>query len=148
MIDSIHAIFAFLAIFYGFIIGKNWFDIYYLYINVLVAIHWTLLKGECIISLVDKWKKDPDYKMGSTVDISDIINIFGEKNAKYMWFVCKVMYYIKIVAIYIVLQRNNIKHSEWICFVFFIYFLLNINSYLYHCIFFVLFTFILFNLKK
>ena len=143
----LHAILWSVSVFYGFIFSKNWFDIYYLYITILVAIHWTILKGECIVALIDKRKKDPNYELGTSTRPTDLLDIFGKKytnHVRIFWNFCSI---VKAVNLYIVLKRNHIKHSELITIVFFIYFLKKINSYFYHFPFCVLFIIILFNLK-
>lgn len=144
----LHSSIAFFSIFYGHIFRKNWFDMYYLYITLLIAIHWASLKGECIVSLIDKWEKDPDYKIGSSPRPYDIIDAFGKKYSGVMSIVWFFLSILRGLSFYIVLSRNQIKQSKWFSLIFLIYLLVNINSYLYHSVFFILFIIILFNLKR
>ena len=148
IIYILHCIAWIISTFYGFIFSKNWLDMYYLYITFLLALHWTILRGECLISLIDKWKEESTYKMGTNPEPSDLIDIYDKKYSRYMWFVWKIFQFFKVVSIYIVLKRNKIKHSEWIIFIFTLYFLKKINTYIYHLPFCILFIIILFNLKK
>ena len=148
IIDILHAAAWIISVFYGFIFSKNWFDMYYLYFTVLAAIHWTILKGECCLSLMDKWKEDPTYVMGSSPAPTDLLDTLGKKHSNYVRVFWNISLFLKVLNLYIVLQRNQIKHSGWISFVFLIYFLKKINTYLYHFPFCVLFIIILFNLKR
>jgi hypothetical protein len=142
--NILHFILAIIPVFYGLIFSKNWLDIYYIYGIVIVAIHWTILKGECFITLIYKLKKNPNYKMGSNTESSDMTNILGKKYSGYVFILLKIFAFIKIISFYIVFKRNNIKYSELICFIFLLYTIETHN----HFIFFILFIIILFNLKK
>lgn len=148
IIHILHAVAWTISVFYGFIFSKNWFDMYYIYFTVLAAIHWTILKGECCLSLMDKWKEDTTYVMGSFPAPTDLLDIFGKKYSSYIRVLWNIALLLKVMSLYIVLERNQIKNSKWISLVFLIYFLKKINSYLYHFPFCVLFIIILFNLKR
>jgi len=133
---------------YGFIFTKNWVDIYYVYMNILLALHWSLFKGECILSLIDKWKLDPTYKMGTDTEAYDVINMFGKKHSRYMWAFVKVLSGLKAISLFIVLQRNHYSYSFLISFIYFFYSVVKLNAWSFHFIFFILFIIILFRLKR
>lgn len=133
---------------YGFIFSKNWFDPYYIYINLITLLSWTLFKDECIISLVFKWQIDPTYKMGTNTEPSDLLYLFGKEHYHFMKIIQKILIFLKSVSLYIVLQRMHYPYSLQFSSLYLFYSIVKINSTLYRGIYFLLFMFIFFNLKS
>lgn len=133
---------------YGFVFSKNWFDYYYILINVITALSWTLFKDECFISLCVKWYNDPTYKMGTNTEPTDILYLFGEKHYYIMKILQKTFFFLKSASMYIVLKRMHYSYYLEVSLLYLFYSLVTINSNLYRGIFFFLFMFIIFNLKR
>ena len=135
---------------YGFLFSKNWFDPYYIFINLITVLSNTMLKGECIIALIHKWK-DSTYKVGTTLDSPDLLNIFGKKYHNHMVVINEVSKFLKAASTYIVLKRMNYRYSLEASLVFLFYLVFLNSYYLYNGIFFLLFLIIIinvFNLKR
>ena len=62
---------------YPFIIQKNKYDYFYVYIILLGNLCWLLFNGECFISLILKKLENKNYRLGNNVDSDDIKNILG-----------------------------------------------------------------------
>jgi len=133
--------------FYGFVFSKNWFDPYYIYINLITAISWSLFKDECIISLVSKWHNDPSYQMGTDTEPKDILYLFGKKYYTLMKSIHKIFMFLKSASTYIVLQRMHYPYSLQVSLLYLFFSFIKINSNLYRGSFFLIFIFIIFNLK-
>jgi hypothetical protein len=134
--------------FYGFVFSKNWFDYYYVLINLMTAISWTLFKDECVFSLLHKWSIDPTYKMGDNPRSEDLLNLFGKKYYTTMLYVNKTFTFIKAWSTYVVLTRMGYPYSLFVSVMFLFYSLIKINYTLYRGFFFILFIFVIFNLKR
>ena len=134
--------------FYGFVFSKNWFDYYYMLMNLITALSWTLFKNECIISLIRKWYDDPTYKMGTNTEPTDILYFFGEKHYNLMKIIHKIFLFVKSASMYIVLKRMHYPYDLEVSLLYLFYSLVTLNSNLYRGIFFFLFIFIIFNLKR
>jgi hypothetical protein len=67
---------------------------------------WTFFGGECLISFIDKWIKNNDYKVGDDpVQLDDFNTIFGEKTYKYVVFPLLVI--VSLVSLWIIFSRNQ-----------------------------------------
>jgi len=143
IIGAMHVLFSMIGLSYAFIFSKNWIDIYYLLGAFSVAISWTLFKGECIITLLYKKYKDPNYQIGDNQSLDDLTGMFGEEYKSFVGVWIKVIMAIQSYTIYLVLIRNNL--SGWYAILFFIYILgLTItSSSLYQGLFFFVFLYIL-----
>ena len=42
----------------------------YIYISLFLGVHWIFLKGECLISYIEKKIENPTYKMGDDIQLS------------------------------------------------------------------------------
>jgi hypothetical protein len=129
--------------FYAFLFQKNWFDVWYILFNFIIAISWTIFKGECIFSLLIKWKNDPSYKMGTDTTAHDIREFLGKEYVTFMKYVCYLLLFMRAYSIYIVMTRLNIKHSTLLSYFFLLYTLTNkyISFLLYQLFFFFVFLY-------
>ena len=143
IIGIMHVLFSLIGLSYAFIIPKNWIDLYYLLGAFLVALSWTLFKGECIITVLYKKYKDPNYQIGENKTLDDVIGIFGQEYESYVPLWIKFIMALQSYTIYLVLIRNQL--NGWYAFVFFIYILgLTVTtSLLYQGFSFFLFLYIL-----
>lgn len=147
-IDHFHTFTWIFFTFYGFVFSKNWFDYYYILINLVTAISWTVFKDECIFSLLHKWSVDPTYKMGTNPSSEDLFNIFGKKYYTTMIYVNKVFTFVKAYSTYVVLKRIGYPYSLFISIMYLFYSLIKLNYTLYRGFFFITFIFVIFNLKR
>jgi len=145
IVQFIHVLSMF-GIFYVILFKKCWFDKYFLILNFITAISWTLFKGECVTSIIFKKMKDPNYVIGKNVRSEDLTSLFGEKYKSYMGHVATLIMMIQGFNVYLVLIRNNLP--GWYTFIYVIYLLgLYItNNTIFQCIFFFLFLMILINI--
>lgn len=57
---------------------KVWFDTIFILGFLLINIHWVVLKGECVITLLYKMYFDQTYRVGEApTRNSDIVDLFG-----------------------------------------------------------------------
>jgi len=148
MIASFHTFTWIFFTFYGFVFSKNWFDYYYILINLMTAISWTLFKDECIFSLLYKWSIDPSYQMGTNPNAEDLLNLFGKKHYTTMLYINKAFTFVKAASTYVVLKRMGYPYSLFVSVMYPFYSLIKVNSTLYRGFFFTLFIFVIFNLKR
>ena len=143
IITILHFLLFLINSFYAFLFPKNWFDMYYLLLIFFTALSWTVCKGECIISVLYKKYKDPNYQIGDNQSLDDLTGMFGEEYKSFVGVWIKVIMAIQSYTIYLVLIRNNL--SGWYAILFFIYILgLTItSSSLYQGLFFFVFLYIL-----
>lgn len=111
IITILHFLLFLINSFYAFIFPKNWFDMYYLLLIFFTALSWTVCKGECIISVLYKKYKDPNYQIGDNQSVDDLTGIFGEDYKPYMEYLNKPIMALQSYIIYLVLIRNNL--SGW-----------------------------------
>ena len=57
-------------------------DYYYLLYFIILNISWSLFNNECALSYLFKIIKNPEYKMGSTLDVEDYNAVLGDTPAK------------------------------------------------------------------
>ena len=53
-----------LFIWFGIFLIPQKYKYIYILINILIVLHWKLLKGECILSYLEKKLENPNYKLG------------------------------------------------------------------------------------
>ena len=137
----IHFIFYAIWASYGLLFQKNGLDGWYLLFSFMMAISWTIFKGECICSLMLKWKKDPSYEMGTDSNANDIREFLGEEYISFMKYVCHFLLFLRAYSIYLVMTRLHIKYSVYFAYFYLLYTLTNkhISFLLYQLFFFILF---------
>ena len=64
LVTSLHAAFVAAIIAYPFVVSSRSHDGVFLGIIALVFVHWVLLKGECVLSYVEKRLRYKDYRLG------------------------------------------------------------------------------------
>ena len=121
IIGIMHVLFSLIGLSYAFIIPKNWIDLYYLLGAFLVALSWTLFKGECIITVLYKKYKDPNYQIGENKTLDDVIGIFGQEYESYVPLWIKFIMALQSYTIYLVLIRNQL--NGWYAILYFFYIL-------------------------
>jgi hypothetical protein len=128
---------------YGFLFQKNWFDVWYVLFNFMMAISWTVFKGECILSLLLKWNNDPSYEMGTDSNAHDIREFLGKEYIPFMKHICYLLLFLRAYSIYLVMTRLKIKHSIYFSYFFLLYTLTNkyISFLLYQLFFFFIFLY-------
>ncbi len=143
IISLLHFLLFLLNTFYAFLFSKNWVDMYYLFLMFFTAISWTILKGECIISVLYKKYKDPTYQIGENQSVDDLTGMFGKKYKPYMEYLNKPIMALQSYNIYIVLLRN--KLNVVYAYLYFIYILglMFTTHLLYQGVFFFIFLSIL-----
>ena len=123
---------------------KNWFDFYYISIVFIGALLWTVLKGECFVSLLIKLANNPSYIMGTDTSAKDLHLIFGKKYEKQMGIVIYLLTIIKTWSIYTVLNRLKINYSFIIACLYLFYAFNTYKPLVYQPIFFCIFAYVLF----
>jgi len=143
LVPAIHFLLFIINSFYAFLFSKNRFDLYYLLLMFLTGLSWTLCKGECILSVIYKKYKDPNYKIGENRSVDDLTTLFGEKYKPYMEYLNKPIMAVQSYNVYLVLQRNQLNVIY--AFLYFIYILgLSFTSHaLFQGLFFFIFLSIL-----
>jgi hypothetical protein len=126
---------------YGLLFQKNWFDVWYVILSFMMAISWTIFKGECILSLLLKWQKDPSYEMGTDSNAHDIREFLGEEYIPWMKRICFFLLFLRAYSIYLVMTRLNINYSIYFSYFYLLYTLTNkyISFLLYQLFFFFIF---------
>lgn len=100
-----HLIWTFMFPLYPLIFKTNRFDIFYIYYILLLYLHWTILDGECALSLMDK-RKNESYVTGSDpVNISDFYEIVPKDI--YDKFMFPFLTFMWVISIILVFNRNN-----------------------------------------
>lgn len=103
-IGLLHSLFSCFISFYGFIIPKNDFDIYYIIYQFIVVISWTFYNGECLLTYYIKKCENKDYVAGKeSVDLKDMYMLFGSKENTYL--LVSIFIIINAFSIFIVLRR-------------------------------------------
>lgn len=92
---------------YGIIIPKNnIFDSMYILFFLSVTFSWMLLKDECLISYLEKIKKNPNYIMGSEPgDVTDVIELFHNRITYEVFH--HANYIIRVVSLVVVNNRTT-----------------------------------------
>jgi hypothetical protein len=117
LIAFIHLLLISFTAVYVFCIKDNDYDYIYLEYLYFVLLHWTFLKGECIMSYFFKKMRNSDYKLGSDF-IYDDLNYLLSGYEMYLSIILQILI---IVNIYMVCKRNNIKN--YIIYIFIIFFI-------------------------
>jgi hypothetical protein len=99
LIQLIHILNEILLSIYIFIFPQK-YDIFFTIYLVIIAIHWFLLKNECIISYFEKKLIDNNYILGS----KPFYHPYRSFLSKYLIYLLDI---IKFVNIIVVLIRNN-----------------------------------------
>jgi hypothetical protein len=146
LIGRIHFLVHLFFCLYG-ITKKNWFDVYYILFVFIVALLWTVLKGECFVSLLIKWANNPSYVMGTDTSAKDLHLIIGKKYEKQMDIILYLLTIIKTWSIYTVLNRLRISYSFIIACLYLFYAFNTYKPLLYQFIFFCIFAYVLYKLK-
>ena len=81
VVGVIHVAFSFILSIY-FLWARPSLDYYYLLYFIILNISWSLFNNECALSYVFKLIQNPDYKMGSTLDVEDYNAVLGNTLAK------------------------------------------------------------------
>jgi hypothetical protein len=147
-ISGVHFLLFIFNSIYAFIVPKGWFDVYYLWGMFATSLSWTLLKGECILSVLYKKYKNPNYRIGENRSVDDLTTLFGERYKIYMEYLNLPIMVLQSYNIYIVLKRNHI--SSVFAYLYFIYILgLRFTEhYLYQFMFFIVFALALIKITK
>lgn len=86
LIGVVHIIITFLMIVYVFFAPVKYDKYVFLYITFL-TLHWLVFYGECTISYLYKKLNDHSYRMGSNVELTDIMDVLrvieGKTGLKY-----------------------------------------------------------------
>ncbi len=110
LLKWIHVIF----IFYPYVnLFTSIFDKATLTIFLTTFTHWYFIKNECFISYICKKLKDPEYKLGTVTDATDIVEILGRP------FLGLMLGLNVIIMSKIVLNKKYIPLSLWISFIVF-----------------------------
>jgi hypothetical protein len=102
IIDLVHAAIKGVILLYPFFLSR--YDWYYLLINVLTVLSWTVFKGECLIHYYVKKYKDPNYVMGSNFKSDGFMSSIDKK---YHPFLNMMLLSVKMVGFAYVLLRNS-----------------------------------------
>ena len=81
VVGVIHVAFSFILSIY-FLWARPSLDYYYLLYFIILNISWSLFNNECALSYLFKIIQNPEYKMGSTLDVEDYNAVLGNKPAK------------------------------------------------------------------
>ena len=114
IINIIHIGLMLVYFIYPFFIKANKdIDLILIYLAIFIMIHRTLIKGECILFLLEKWKIDKNYKAGQNKYgpgwhyIGKVINYnFYNKDD-----VCHISYHIKTLVINIIIFSYLVLRS-------------------------------------
>ena len=71
IIGILHLFLPIILLLYTIFASKKYDKIVSIFI-LLLPLHWILLDGECIISLIYKSIKNPEYEIGDNIGIEDI----------------------------------------------------------------------------
>ena len=125
LIAFIHLFGILLTILYVFLIKNKKYDYFYLGYIYFVLLHWTFLKGECIIAYLYKKIQNNDYELGSDFKKDDIFYIFSFLG-EYKKYIPLFLNIMVIINIYMITKRNNIKNHIIVLFILlFIAFIIN-----------------------
>ena len=94
------------------------YDYIYIIFIYLIYLHWTFLKGECILSYIFKKLNNNNYELSSDFKNDDFQYLFGDNKH----YVTIILYILMIYNIYIIGNRNNIKLQYIIIFIFILIF--------------------------
>ena len=112
IIEYMHLLLTIFIAVYVFCIEDKYYDYIYLGYIYFVLLHWTFLKGECIISYWFKKLRNNDYKLGT-----DFINDdFEYLLSGYRQYILILVNILMVVNIYMVCKRNNIHNYIIILF--------------------------------
>ena len=125
LLAFIHLLFTLFICVYVFCIKNKKYDYFYLTYIYFLLLHWTFLKGECILSYLYKKMQYNDYILGSYYINDD----FDYLLSKYKSYVYKCINILMIVNIYMVCKRNNIKN--YTIFMFILLYVTIVLSYMY-----------------
>jgi len=90
-----------------------------IYVSFTV-VHWLLLKGECILTYLEKKTLDPNYKLGSDPYRSPFYTVLGSSTMKLI----KTIYLINIL--FIIYRNWNTNHLYPIIFLTIMMIIVNI----------------------
>jgi hypothetical protein len=114
LIVFIHLLLCIFSILYVFLIKNKQYDYIYLIVIYFILLHWTFLKGECIISYLYKKMQNNDYEIGSNTKTDDLEYFFGEYTNYFHFFI----QILTAINIYMLCKRNNIKYHVTFMFTF------------------------------
>jgi len=143
IITILHFLFFLFFLTYAFLFPKNWFDVYYLLLIFTTALSWTVCKGECLISVLFKKYKDPNYKIGENHSVDDLSLLFGEKYKPYVEFLIKPIMALQSYVVYLVLIRNQLNGCYAVVYFAYILGLMMTSDLFYQVSFFFFFLYIL-----
>ena len=88
-----HFYFLFFVCFYPLLFPKK-YDLFYLFIILLLLIHWATFRGECILSYFEKKILNPEYKLGDDRTNHPYIDIIFNKRLQILWTVSGILMFL------------------------------------------------------
>lgn len=149
----LHAFFALVLSFYGFIFCRSKYDSVILIITYTIALSWSLYKGECPLSYYFKKYNDPNYVLGSNVYAEDIYVVFGPKYIPFM----KIFYtyvnpIVQTTTLYLLFNRQHFSTGVTIAYplLFYTYYYTTkfLNTNLFNPLFTLVFAYILYDIHS
>ena len=131
---------------YPYVFKRNWFDVYYLIFIFGAGLSWSIFNGECLISLLLKKVMNPHYKMGEEVSSEDMYDILGKEYNKHIYSIFIMLSLIQGYGIYFLLKRNQLNGFYIGAILLYLIGIKITNSILFQTIFFLLFSYILYNI--
>ena len=102
-----HALGSITQSFYPFVMANAMLDYVYLYSVLVMQLSWTVLKGECAVSLISKLRADPNYKIGSDIAAKDLTALYS-RGGKYLPIIMVNLtaYAVMIGSILVLIRRK------------------------------------------
>lgn len=124
IVGSLHILLLTFAPLFPVFFGKG-LDFIYIYFFLLLYLHWTLLNGECIVSLLVKKYLDPTYVTGSNPflipDISSLVS------PALLTFLLPAFALLVLISNFIVFKRNFGLLLTMILLLFLSFFIFNLR---------------------
>ena len=121
MINLVHVILMLVYFIYPlFLIKNKEVDIFLIYLALFIMFHRTLLRGECFLFLLEKWKIDSNYKPGQNKYgpgwhyLGKVINFdfYSQESVNQTSYHVKTYLLSVIIFSYLVLRSVNSKQNQ------------------------------------
>jgi hypothetical protein len=124
----VHIIMIVFVSFYVFIFKRSFFDYIYLLYIYFVILHWTFLKGECIITYVYKKLKDKNYIAGENLQDNELISLLKVKHST-VKMMSTIHFLFIIINIVLIAKRNHIPNILYTIFLFLLIIMFGTSKY-------------------
>jgi hypothetical protein len=114
LILFVHLLVVSYLIFYRMCVNNKKYDHIYILLIYFILLHWTFLKGECILGYSYKKLENKDYKFGLNNTNDDFDCLFG----CYKIYFCILIYISIIINIFFIGSCNNIKKYYLYIYIF------------------------------